>query len=167
MLVGELPLFESMPICEYLDEVTPGSLYPADPLQKARHRGWIEFGNDVLGQLHSLVTVGEEAGFKRARAVLDERWDMLEEILGDGPFFAGTDFGMVDAVYAPIFRFTREIHSRTGLELVTGDTPKVASWAESLLVRPSVRDAVPADFGEEYAAFIRRQHGVMSQRLTH
>ena len=42
LLVDEQALFESMPICEYLDEVSPGSLYPEAPLDRARQRAWLD-----------------------------------------------------------------------------------------------------------------------------
>jgi glutathione S-transferase len=166
LLVDGQALFESMPICEYLDEITPGSLYPTDPLRKAQHRAWIEFGNDILSQHHALVSASDETSLKRAKALLDERLDTLEEMLGDGPYFAGQDFGMVDAIYAPVFRFARELQRLTGLEVVTAETPKVAAWATSLLARPSVIAAVPASFSEDYASYIRRQQGLMGQRLS-
>ena len=165
LLVDEQALFESMPICEYLDEVSPGSLYPEAPLDRARQRAWIEFGNDVLSQQHALASAGDEPGFKRARALLAERWDSLEEVLAEGPYFAGAAFGMVDAVFAPIFRITRELQRLSGLELITEETPEVAAWASSLLQRPSVKDAVPTSYSEDYAAFVRRLGGVLSQRL--
>lgn len=166
LVVDGQPLFESMPICEYLDEITPGSFYPADPLRKAQHRAWIEFGNDVLHQTHALVHAGDEVGIKRARAQLEERWDTLEEVLGDGPYFAGEDFGMVDAVFAPIFRIVSTLHNLTGLPLIADDTPKVAAWSESLLARPSVQAAVPATYVQDYTAFVRRQGGLLGQGLS-
>ena len=166
LLVDGQALFESMPICEYLDEITPGSLYPADPFHRAQHRAWIEFGNDVLNQHHALVSASDEAGFKRARALLNERLDSLEDVLGEGPCFAGESFGMVDAVYAPIFRFIYQLKQLTGIELLSAELPQVVAWAASLLERPAVISAVPATFREDYAAFIRRQGGLMSQRLS-
>jgi glutathione S-transferase len=165
LLVDGQALFESMPICEYLDEITPGSLYPADPLRKAQHRAWIEFGNDVLSQHHALVSAGDETAFKKAKAVLAERFDTLEEVLGEGPYFAGEEFGMVDAVYAPIFRFTRHLKQLADLELMGKDTPKVVAWAEQLLARPSVQAAVPDSFVVDYTAYVRRQGGLLSRRL--
>src|SRR5665647_61511 len=45
LLVGEVPIFESAVILEYLEETQPGPLHPADPLRRAEHRGWIEFGS--------------------------------------------------------------------------------------------------------------------------
>ena len=41
--VGDKVLFESAVISEYLDEVYPPSLHPADSLEKAQNRVWIEY----------------------------------------------------------------------------------------------------------------------------
>ena len=166
LLIGEVALFESMPICEYLDEITPGSLYSAEPLRRAQQRAWIEFGNDILSQHHALVSATDETAFKRAKVMLDDRLEALEDVLGDGPYFAGESFGMVDAVYAPIFRFTSKLQALTGLSLLSGETPKLAAWADSLLARASVKAAVPPSFSEDYVAFLRRLQGVICQRLT-
>ena len=166
LVVDGEALFESMPISEYLEEITPGALYPEDPFRKAQHRAWIEFGNDMLGQHFALASAKDEKEFKKARGTMAERLDTLEDVLSDGPYFAGEDFGMVDVVYAPLFRFTRELHRLIGLELVTDDTPKVTAWAQQLLDRPSVEAAVPASFTEDYVGFLRRLGGVASQRLT-
>ncbi len=166
LVVDGQALFESMPICEYLDEVTPDSLYPDDPFLKAQHRAWIEFGNDVLNQIHNLVGAGDETGLKRARALLEERWDSLEEELAAGPYFAGLAFGMVDVVFAPIFRIVRELQRLTGMELIGEDAPKVTAWASSLLERPTVIDAVPASYSEDYVASIRRRGGVICEQLA-
>jgi len=166
LVVDGQALFESMPICEYLDEVTPNSFYPDDPFHRAQHRAWIEFGNDILNQIHSLVGAGDETGLKRARALLEERWDSLEEELSDEPYFAGRTFGMVDAVFAPIFRIVRELHRLTGMQLFGEDAPKVAAWASSLLERPSVIDAVPASYSEDYVASVRRWGGVICKQLA-
>jgi glutathione S-transferase len=44
-------LFESAVICEYLEETLPNPLHPADPLTRAQHRGWMEFGSAILADL--------------------------------------------------------------------------------------------------------------------
>jgi len=44
-------LFESVVICEYLNETQGGaSMYPDDALARARHRAWIEFANQGSGE---------------------------------------------------------------------------------------------------------------------
>src|SRR5437588_10076308 len=51
LLVDETAIFESAVIVEYLEETQPNPLHPRDPLQRAEHRGWIEFGSTVLNEI--------------------------------------------------------------------------------------------------------------------
>src|SRR5947209_1305066 len=45
---GEVALFESNVICEYIEETQGGAkLHPQDPLQRAQHRAWMEFGSTI------------------------------------------------------------------------------------------------------------------------
>ena len=45
---GDEVLFESAVINEFLDEITPGSLLPSLPLEKAKQRAWVEFSSGAL-----------------------------------------------------------------------------------------------------------------------
>ena len=47
--VGDKVVFESAVILEYLEETQPNPLHPKDPLTRAEHRAWMEFGSAVLG----------------------------------------------------------------------------------------------------------------------
>lgn len=164
LMVDDTSLFESMPICEYLDEVSEGSLYSDVPLERARQRAWIEFANELLSLNFQLVTAADETAYKRSRAVMADRLETVEEVLGDGPFFSGERFGMVDAVYAPLFRFFRLIREATGLDQID-DMPGLSAWSDALLAHASVRDAVPDNFESAYLAFLGRQTGPLAQRL--
>src|SRR5712675_1887394 len=43
---GEVALFESNVICEYIEETQAGvKLHLENPLQRAQHRAWMEFGS--------------------------------------------------------------------------------------------------------------------------
>jgi glutathione S-transferase len=48
LLTGDHALFESNVICEYLDDTLLPKLHPANALQRARHRAWMEFGSTSL-----------------------------------------------------------------------------------------------------------------------
>ena len=61
LLVGEVSIFESAVICEYLDETLLPRLHPADALQRARHRSWIEFGSAVLNHIAGLYNAPDAA----------------------------------------------------------------------------------------------------------
>lgn len=48
---GDAVLFESAVICEFIEETQAGTpLHPRDPIERARHRAWIEFASAVLSE---------------------------------------------------------------------------------------------------------------------
>lgn len=47
LIVGDDVLCESSVIVEFFEETTPKPLHPADPLLRARHRAWMEFGSSI------------------------------------------------------------------------------------------------------------------------
>ena len=70
LLVGDVPIFESAVILEYLEETQPKPLHPADALVRAEHRGWIEFGSAVLSDIAGFYAAKDESFSKRA--VIDQ-----------------------------------------------------------------------------------------------
>src|SRR5512145_1650093 len=58
--VGDTVLFESAVIMEYLDEVNPPSLHPADPLRKAHNRAWVEFSSSLFFCQYNMVMAQEQ-----------------------------------------------------------------------------------------------------------
>src|SRR5712672_1647565 len=61
--VGVTAIFESVVILEYLEETETKPLHPADPLRRAEHRGWIEFGSSVLNDIAGFYAAKDEAAF--------------------------------------------------------------------------------------------------------
>lgn len=164
LLVDDTPIFESMVICEYLDEVTPGSLHPTDPLEKAQHRAWIEFGSSILDTAYIFFSTKDKTIFKRKTAELEERFDTLEETLGSGPFFNSDNFSLIDAVYGPIFRYFDTINKFHDFGIFN-DTPKVSAWADTLLAHPSVQQSVPADYTDQLEQYLLSRGSVLSATI--
>jgi len=160
LLVDEQALFESMVICDYLDEVTADNLYPEDPLLKARQRSWIVFGDGILDTVYSLLAAQDEKAFKRARATILDRLDAVEESLQEEQLFGGEGFGMVDVSYAPIFRFLAALKQYAQLDFFA-DTPALAAWAQRLLVRPSVANSVPEGYAAQLPGYLKRPDTVL------
>ena len=153
---GEVALFESNVICEYIEDTQDGAkLHPRDPLPRAQHRAWMEFGSTILSELWGLETTGDPAIFETKRKAVAAKFAQVERTLGAGPFFAGKDFSLVDAVFAPIFRYFDVFDQLTDLS-VFADTPKVRAWRNELARRPSVRSAVSADYPQLLHAFLVR-----------
>lgn len=154
--VGDAVLFESAVIVEYLEDTQAPALHPADPLERARHRAWMEFGSSILADIWIVETTADTAAFEAKRALLREKFARLEAQLGEGPYFAGSCFSLVDAVFAPVFRYFDVFDRFVDLE-VFGGLPRVRSWRAALALRPSVRGAVVADYEQRLEAFLRRQ----------
>ncbi|CAN7566642.1 glutathione S-transferase family protein [Pararhizobium sp. LjRoot235] len=149
-------LFESTVICEYLEETQAGApLHPADPLTRARHRGWMEFGSSILADLWVYETTKDAEQFEVKRQVLAAKFATLEQELGDGPYFAGEHFRVVDAVFAPVLRYFELFESLFESGIFAG-LPRVNAWRQTLAARPSVIEAATADYQERLLAFLRR-----------
>lgn len=147
-------IFESTVILQYLDEVLPGApLFPADALDRARQRAWIEYAGSLLGDLYRLGMAKDQPAFEAARATVRDRLRPLEPEVA-GPFFAGQGFSAVDAAYAPAFRQIDALETLRPLGLLD-DLPRLDAWRQALPRRASVRDAVPADFRERFLGQLR------------
>ena len=158
---GEVALFESNLICEYIEDTQGGTkLHPQDPLQRAQHRAWMEFGSTILSELWGLETTGDSAIFETKRLAVAAKFARVEEALGNGPFFAGENFNLVDAVFAPIFRYFDVFDQLIDLSVFT-ETPKLRAWRVELAKRPSVGQAVGADYPELLRAFLVRHDAHM------
>lgn len=151
---GKAVLFESAAICEYLEETQAGvPLHPADPLTRARRRAWIEFGSSILSDLWGFETATDAETYESKLKALIDKFGRVEAELGEGPFFAGERFSLVDAVFAPIFRYfdVFDAIAETG---VFADTSKVLAWRAALRERPSVAGAVAADYAVRLRSFL-------------
>jgi glutathione S-transferase len=165
LLVGDTPIFESAVICEYLDDTLPPRLHPAAALQRARHRAWMEFGSAVLNGIGAFYNARDEAALQARRDELVQRFATLEGALGDGPWFDGARFSIVDAVFGPVFRYF-DTFERIGDFGFFDATPKVSAWRARLATRDSVRDAVAADYDERLLQFLRRRGSALSARIA-
>lgn len=135
---GELMVWDSLAIAEYLAESHPG-VWPSDPVARAwarcasaeMHSGFAELRTrcsmscGIRMRLHELPD-----SLLRDIARIDALWSEGMRRFG-GPFLAGPNFGAVDASFAPVaFRV-----QTYGLELST----PAREYVERLLARPSMQ----------------------------
>lgn len=165
LIVGEgadqKVIFESAVIVEYLEEITGNPLHPADPLEKARHRSWMEFGSSILADIWVIETSADKAAFDAKLNTLREKFARIEAELGKGKFFGGDAFSLVDAVFAPVFRYFDTFDRLADLHVFEGLT-KVKAWRKALAVRPSVKAAVVPNYPELLRAFVLNKNGVLA-----
>ncbi|HZF78885.1 MAG TPA: glutathione S-transferase family protein [Rubrivivax sp.] len=165
LLVGDEAIFESAVICEYLEETALPRLHPQNAVQRAQHRSWMEFGSLVLNLIGAFYNAADDATLVARAAEILSRLAQLEEVLGDGPFFAGKTFSMVDAVFAPVFRYF-DVVDGIGDFRFWEALPKVQRWRHALAVRPSVSQAVQPDYPERLQRFLLDRRSALSRRMT-
>ena len=158
------PLYESSVICEYLNEYYDDvemygpNLYPSDAYERARCKIWIDFICTRIvpsfyrfcqHQPHSPYTLGEAR-----KDFLGYLKIFIREADGDGPYFLGQQYSMVDIMLTPwllrlwIFDYFKE----DGLGMpVLGDGSEDEGlwrrwrvWASAVEGRQSVQDTLSA-----------------------
>jgi glutathione S-transferase len=162
LVVGDTAIFESAVILEYLEETQPKPLHPKDPLPRAEHRAWIEFNSAVLGDIWGLEIATDEASFTAKAMQLKTRLALLEKRLVGTPWFDGKQFSLVDAVFGPAFRYF-DIIDEIGNFGIFADTPKIVQWRKNLRQRPSIQNAVSADYPQALRAFLKKKGAYLSQ----
>lgn len=164
LLVEGSALFESAAICEYLDETALPRLHPANAVQRAKHRAWMEFGSGMLNLIASFYNAAGDAAMQHCAREIHARLSQLEAVLGNGPYFDG-DFGIVDAVFGPVFRYFDVFETLANFGFFDG-LPKVSAWRAALAARPSVRQAVSPRYNELLLAFILKREAAALARLA-
>ncbi len=157
----ETVIFESAVILEYLEETLANPLHPADPLERARHRGWIEYGSAILNRIARLYSAPGPTALANESRELAAMFARIEAELGDGPWFGGARFSLVDAVYGPVLRYFDVIDEIGDFGILAGK-PKIAAWRKALAQRPSVRDAVTPDYPERLLAFFEAKRSALT-----
>ena len=160
--VGDVAIFESAVILEYLEETQPKPLHPADPLRRAEHRGWIEFGSAILNDIAGFYAAADEATFKAKTVQLEQRFARLESRVATSPWFDGESFSLVDAVFGPVFRYF-DVFDGIGDFGILAGKPNLQRWRKALAARPSVRAAVSADYPALLRDFLDRRNSWLSR----
>jgi glutathione S-transferase len=160
--VGDKAIFESAVILEYLEETQPKPLHPADPLTRAEHRAWIEFGSTILNDIAGFYAAPDEVVFAAKTLQLEQRFARLETRVAASPWFDGEEFSLVDAVFGPVFRYFDVFDGIADFGILAGK-PKLARWRKALAARPSVGMAVGADYLASLRDFLNRRNSWLSQ----
>ncbi|KAH9905053.1 glutathione S-transferase [Xylariomycetidae sp. FL2044] len=117
-MMTQKPLYESVVICEYLDEAYPKMLFPEDELypkkkklfpeeayERARCRLWIDHvGNKIVPAFYRFIQHTPEKDYSLEQArdnLLTHIKTFAREMHNSGPWFLGDRFSMVDIMLAP------------------------------------------------------------------
>ena len=158
-------LFESAVINEYLDEITPPSMHPGDPLQKALNRAWIEFGTELSNLSFKMVLTDDEEIVAQSLEALQNKFEFLDKNLTTGPFFNGAAFSLIDAAYAPVFIRTEYLLKQVIDDLIPPACNRALNWRDAILARESVQGSIIDGYTELATARFKKRGSVLLKDL--
>lgn len=153
-------IFESAVINEFLDETVGKPLMSSEPLQRALERSWIQFGSELIMSMYvaTMAKNNEEMDAKISQLFADLA--KVQVVLGEGPYFRGTQFSLVDTSWAPLFmRLFLSSHLKEDRRW--SDIPRVRQWGEELMKVPAVQQSVLPDFADLYVNYCRAEGSLM------
>ncbi|MDA8747731.1 glutathione S-transferase family protein [Litoreibacter sp.] len=160
LCVDSETIFESSVILEYLEETQPNQLLPKDPIARAQHRSWIEFGSSILNDIAALYNAANAQEFEQKVQILSNKFIRLNSEVA-GEFFAPDGFGLVDAVFGPVFRYFDVLDEIADFGIMA-QAPNVVMWRASVAKRPSVVKAVSEHYRADLKDFLLRRKSHLS-----
>jgi len=162
---GDVVIFETVVICEYIEELEPAMpLHPVAPLDRARHRSWTEFASATLADVYAFYMTPDAAAFEQKCRDLQSRFRWLERVLGDGPYFSGERFCLVDAAFAPIFRLF-DSFDRIGDFGIFTRLQRLPAYRAALAGRASVRQAAVPDYADIFWRYLSTRGSHLSRLM--
>jgi glutathione S-transferase len=158
---GDEILFESAVINEFLDEITPDSLMPTEPLDKAKDRAWIEYSSQLIVDQYLMSVADNSADFEKNRESLISKLQRLEDTIEDNGFFNGANFSLVDTSLAPLFtRF--DIFACLFNKDLVSSFPKLSALSQRLLDLEFVQKSVVDNFDDIYIKYLKTNNSFLA-----
>ncbi len=159
---GESVLFESVAICEYLEETYPEpALHPSSAWGRAQHRAWVEFASAALADAWGFLNATDQQTALGKSAALRAKLERFNGEISGGPYFAGERFSLVDIAMAPVFRYFDILDFEPEHQLFEG-LHRVADWRRALAGRPSIQAAVAEDYAIRFRKHLQEQRALLA-----
>jgi glutathione S-transferase len=143
LIDGELELFDSTQIFEYLEDLKPvPALWPTQRSERALARK-LEHCSDEIYFPHIIRLMGleetpDDPAAKAARDAAANYYRQMEQVLAGRQFLAGT-YSFADIA----FYMAQLFGARKGAPM-TGETPNLLAWRDRMTSRPAVRKVAGA-----------------------
>jgi glutathione S-transferase len=163
--VDDQIVFESSVITEFINDISSTSIHPENVITKANNRSWIAFSSSIFDDLFGLVT-GDEDKFNASKTSLFTKLEKLENAKGDGTFFNGESFNMIDAALAPIFMRLAWMNEFTDNALSISEFKTLSAWSDEILAVKEVQASVIDGIDDVYYSNIEGREGYLSTLLV-
>jgi len=143
LIDGELELFDSTQIFEYLEDLKPlPALWPTQRSERALARKLEHCSDEVyfphIIRLMGLEETPDDPAAKAARDAAATYYRQMEQVLAGREFLAGT-YSFADIA----FYMAQLFGARKGAPM-TGETPNLLAWRDRMTTRPAVRKVAGA-----------------------
>lgn len=156
----DIVLFESNAISEFVNDTGDGSLLSTESLPRAKQRAWIEFASDSLSTIGQLYNATDVASFREKKHELLKRLAHLEGVISPNKYFSGEEFSLVDAAFAPLFRYLDAFENLLDTDFLQNHK-NLSQWRLLLKQRPSIKAAVTKDYPELLLKFIAKRESYL------
>ncbi|KAI4333381.1 hypothetical protein L6164_018203 [Bauhinia variegata] len=156
------PICESLIAVQYIDEVWnhKSPLLPSDPYQRAQARFWADYVDKKIYESGTKVWTKKGAEQEAAKKEFIDCFKLLEEQLGDKPYFGGDNLGFVDVALIPFYSWFKAYETFGNLN-IEAECPKFISWAKRCLQKESVSKSLPDQHKVyEFVCEIRKKFGL-------
>lgn len=180
------PLYESLVLCEYLDEAYSEEsrfghrLLPEDAYERARCRLWIDhISTKIIPGFYKLLQHTQDKAYSidEARAeFLGNIKTLVQEMDGSGPWFLGERFSLVDVMLAPwakrLFLIDHYKPGGVGIDPAKAKDEEIwarwQKWFDAITARRSVKETWSDDeqYIEAYKRYAEDTTGSMVGQAT-
>ena len=145
--VDDDSIFESGAICRYLANVEQSTLYPQDPMQRAKVDQWMDFFSCHLGRwinamyfervIKAEIRAGDpdEKVLEEANNFAEQQLAIVNRVLGENEFLCGASLTVAD-LFA--FAYAEQLDT---LNYSLDDYPNVRRWLANIESRTSIPNA--------------------------
>ncbi len=162
---GGVALFESEAIIEYIEEAYTPLEADVSLERKALNRAWSYLAaKNYLVQCGTMRSRDAETLAEKSNK-LGTAFDKIEKVLGDGPFFGGTQIGLVDIAWLVLLHRAQIIKDHTGYDFLAGH-PKVQAWQKAIMDTGLAQKAGAEDFEEAFTNFYLADVTYLGRGLT-
>lgn len=161
---NESIIFESAVINEYLDETTPGTMLPQDPLNRAINRSWTLFCGTFFADIFNLLGCSDKAALEDIEYDIHDKLERVENRKTDSLFFNGNQLSLIDTTFAALFM--RLDLLKPGRDILDADRfPRLSAWSQQLLKLGCVKQSVADDFPQTYLGMVKMREGLIGKNL--
>ncbi len=149
MKINDQIIFESAVICDLIDELTPGTLYPEDLIRKHQNKSWIEIASNLINRQYAVAGARTEEHYEKASLKMEQMLDIIEINIDSAPFWNGESFSIIDAAFAPVFYRFKLAREHMGIDFLE-NYPNTFLWSKAVLANQNVNKLFNDEFDRIY-----------------